>query len=297
MKKFVIVTDSCSDLDKSLREKYNIEYLPMHFTLDGVEYPADLDWGQISVKEFYQSMRNGKIVKTSQVVRKQFEKRFEELINDGYGVLYISCSSALSASYKEAVLTKETLLKKYTDAEIFCVDSLNSCLGLGMLCITASELRAQGLTIDETAKYIEKERLKVNQECTVEKLTYLKNAGRVSAASAFFGGIFSVKPIIISDAKGSNNAVEKVKGRKNSIIRLAERLKEEYVKHSFQKVFFAHADCIEDLNVLKEEVAKRIDLDGIQTHTGYVGPIVGGSAGPGTLAVYFFGKEVTVGKE
>ena len=296
MKKFVILTDSCADLDKDLREKYGIDYLPMHFTLDGKEYLADLDWGEISASKFYQSMREGKIVKTSQVTVKQFEEKFESLVADGNEVLYISCSSALSASIKESIVAKSTVLEKYPDAKIECVDSLNSCLGQGIMCVTAAQLREEGLSLKETAEWLEKNRLKVNQECTVEKLTYLKNAGRVSAASAFFGGIFSVKPIIISDAKGNNNAVEKVKGRKTSIVRLAERVKEEFTKCSYQKVYFAHADSIDDVNLLKEEVAKRIDMTGIETHTGYVGPIVGGSAGPGTIAVYFFGTEVTVGK-
>lgn len=296
MKKFVILTDSCADLDKDLREKYGIDYLPMHFTLDGKEYLADLDWGEISASKFYQSMREGKIVKTSQVTVKQFEEKFESLVADGNEVLYISCSSALSASIKESIVAKSTILEKYPDAKIECVDSLNSCLGQGIMCVTAAQLREEGLSLKETAEWLEKNRLKVNQECTVEKLTYLKNAGRVSAASAFFGGIFSVKPIIISDAKGNNNAVEKVKGRKTSIVRLAERVKEEFTKCPYQKVYFAHADSIDDVNLLKEEVAKRIDMTGIETHTGYVGPIVGGSAGPGTIAVYFFGTEVTVGK-
>ncbi len=296
MKKFVILTDSCADLDKGLREKYDIDYVPMHFTLDGKEYLADLDWGKISVGEFYQSMREGKTVKTSQVTVKQFEEKFESLVAAGKEVLYISCSSALSASIKESIVAKNTVLEKYPDAKIECVDSLNSCLGQGIICVTAAELRDKGLSLKETAEWLEKNRLKVNQECTVEKLTYLKNAGRVSAASAFFGGIFSVKPIIISDVKGNNNAVEKVKGRKNSILRLAERVKEEFAKCPHQKVYFAHADSLDDVNLLKEEVAKRIDLTGIETYVGYIGPIVGGSAGPGTIAVYFYGTEVTVGK-
>ena len=48
MRNYVIVTDSCSDLDKGLREKYSIDYIPMHMMLDGNEYAADLDWGDFS---------------------------------------------------------------------------------------------------------------------------------------------------------------------------------------------------------------------------------------------------------
>lgn len=295
MKKFVIITDSCSDLEKELRDKYDIDYVPMSFRTEGKEYVADLDWKELSVLDFYDMMRNGKIFKTAQVNESQYRIAFEKYIKEGYDILSISCSSGLSNSVNESRKVAKEFKEKYPDSKIYCIDSLNSCYGLGLLCITASELRKEGLSIEEVANYIEENKLKMNQECTVEKLTYLKNAGRVSAVSAFFGGILSVKPIIISDVKGNNNAVEKVKGRKTSINRLAERFAEEYEKHPYQKIYFAHADCLEDVEELKKAVLSKIDATDIETHTGYVGPTVGASAGPGTIAVYFFGKEVTIG--
>ncbi len=295
MKKFIIVTDSCSDLEKELREKYDIEYVPMSFRCEGKEYVADLDWKELNVTDFYDMMRKGKIFKTAQINASQYREAFEKYIEGGYDILSISCSSGLSNSVNESRKAAKELQGKYPDTKIYCVDSLNSCYGLGLLCITASELRKEGLSIDEVKDFIENNKLKMNQECTVEKLTYLKNAGRVSAASAFFGGLLSVKPIIISDAKGSNNAVEKVKGRKTSINRIAERFAMEYEKSPYQKIYFAHADCLADVEELKKAVLSKIDASDIEVHTGYVGPIVGASAGPGTIAVYFFGKEVTVG--
>jgi len=296
MKDFVIVTDSCSDLDFERRQKYGIDYLPMHLTCDGVQYVADLDWKQISFKDFYRMMREGKVFKTSQVVRSDYEKAFTEYLEAGKDILSISCSSSLSNSVNESYKVRDNLLEKYPDSKIICIDSLNSCNGLGLLCIAASEMRAQGKTIEETAEWLEANKLKMNQECTVEKLTYLKQAGRVSAASAFFGGLLNVKPIIISDAVGNNNAVEKVKGRKNAIMRIAERVKEEYEKVPFQRICFAHADSEADVEELKSAVLSKIDTTDVQVDVGFVGPIVGASAGPGTIAVYFYGKEVTCGK-
>lgn len=43
MKKFVIVSDSCSDLNQELRKKYDIQYLCMRVIEDIVDRPADLD--------------------------------------------------------------------------------------------------------------------------------------------------------------------------------------------------------------------------------------------------------------
>ncbi|MBE5746973.1 MAG: DegV family protein [Clostridiales bacterium] len=293
MKKYVIVSDSCCDLSKELREKYDIDYIPMHFSYEGKDYAADIDWKELSFKDFYAEMRAGKRMITSQVNAPQYREVFEKYIADGYDILSISCSSALSNSVKASYMVRDELLQKYPESKIVCVDSLSSCYGLGLICIRAAELRAEGKTIEETAAWLEENKLTVNQECTPESLTYLKKAGRVSAMSAFFGGLLSVKPILISDVNGQNAAVEKVKGRMTSIKRLAERVKEEYVRVPHQRIVVVHADCENDANTLKNLVAEALAGEDVTIDMGYIGPIIGASAGPGTLAVYFYGKEVT----
>ena len=57
---FCIITDSTSDLSLELREKYGIDYCKMEFSEGDKHYHASLDWDEISCKEFYDSMRQGK---------------------------------------------------------------------------------------------------------------------------------------------------------------------------------------------------------------------------------------------
>ena len=293
MRKYVIITDSCCDLEKELREKYDIDYIPMKLAYDGKTTNADLDWQDISMQEFYAMMREGTRFITSQINDATYRERFENYIKDGYDILSISCSSGLSSSVIGSYRVRDELQKEYPDSKIICVDSLNSGYALGFLCVHASELRAEGKTIEETAAWVEANRKKLNQECTVDKLTYLKQAGRVSAASAFFGGLLSVKPIIVSDVRGHNAAEEKVKGRRASIARLAERFKEKYEDVPFQKLYIAHADCAEDAEDLKKAILEIVPEREKDIHMGYIGPIIGASAGPGTVGVYFYGAEVT----
>ena len=294
MKKYVIVTDSCSDLSKELREKYDIEYIKMKIIIDGKEYPASLDWEDFSKKEFYGLVKEGKRMTTAQITAIEYKKVFEAYIKNGFDVLSISCSSALSSSYNGSLVAKKELDELYPDSKIICIDARNACLGLGLICITASTLREEGLTIEETAKYIEDHKLEVNQFCTVEDLTYLRRSGRVSATSAFMGGLFQVKPIIISDIKGQNLAIEKVKGRKASFERILNLFCESLIENPYQKIIIAHADCIEDAMLLKENLAKRIDLSKYEVIIDYIGPIVGSTVGPGTVALYGFCKAVEI---
>ncbi len=292
MKKFVIVTDSCSDLTAELREKYNIDYIPMHMTCDGVDYVADLDWKKLSVKEFYDMMRAGKRFMTAQITVLEYKERFTEYVKQGYDVLSISCSSALSASIKASRMAAEEIMKEFPESKIVCVDSLRSCMGLGILCIKASALREEGKSIDEIAEWVEANRLTARQECTVDTLKYFRQAGRVSAMSAFFGGLLSIKPLVIADALGQNAAVEKVKGKSAAIKRMVERFARDYIPENNKAVYVGHADSIDEALQLKEMLTPYVG-EGVEIVIGNLGPIIGGTAGPGTLSIHYFGTEVT----
>ena len=293
MRDFVIVSDSCCDLEKSVREKYGVDYIPMRMIYGDTDIPASLDWEQVSSKQFYDMMRDGVRIHTALITTEEFKEAFEKYIAQGKDIIYIACSSALSNSFKSSLPARDALLKQYPESKIYCIDSRNACLGLGIIVLTAADLRAEGKTIEEVAAYIEEHKQEVNQFATVESLNYLKRAGRVSTTSAVFGGLLQVKPIIISDTDGQNVAVEKVKGRKNSLVRLADLFKETYRKNPHQRVFVVHADCPDGAEELKKLVEERLPDKSVPIYTAGLGPIIGATVGPGTLAVYCYGKEVT----
>ena len=206
-------------------------------------------------------------------------------------MLYISCSSALSASIKTAQLVAEELKAVYPDAGIYCVDSLISSLGQGFLLLEAAKKRAKGHSAEQTARYIEDIRLRVNQCGTVESMEYLRRAGRVKASKAFFGNLFGVKPIIISDIKGQNYAYKKVKGASNARIAIAEHIKDAADGH-YDTLYISHADCEADAIKLRDAILSIADFK--EVVLGSIGPIVGASVGPGTVIAFCFGKPVTI---
>ncbi|MBQ2769330.1 MAG: DegV family protein [Clostridia bacterium] len=293
MKKFIIVTDSSCNLEESFRKQFDIEYLSLLYVLDGKTYEADLDWKTISAKEYYELIRQGNVIKTAQITQVTYKQAFENWIKQGYDVLYVGCSSSISASIKSSYVVRDELKKEYPEAKVICVDSLRACYALGLLVIRAAELRAEGKTIEEVAAWLEENKLTANMEGSVDKLVYLKRAGRVSAASAFFGGLLNIKPIIMADARGANFAVEKVKGRRTSLERVAERVAATIEDVPYQRVIISHADCLEDAQLLKQLVCEKAGKE-LDVHFGWVEPAVGASVGPGMLGIYYFGKKVTV---
>lgn len=296
MKNLSIFIDSTGDLDTELRKKYDIDYCEMGLSFKGKEIVASLEWDQgYDPHGFYDVMRSGEKIFTSQVTRQEFEKKFGAALEKGNDVLYIACASGLSKSVDMARTVAKELGEKYKDNQIAVVDSLICGYAQGDMAIRSRDMHNEGKSLDEIVAWLEENKLRYNQWAAVDNLNYLKRAGRVKASSAFFGNLFGVKPIVISDVNGYNFAVEKVKGRKPSLIKIVEEAIRTADDIENQTIYIAHSDDLEGAEFCKAELLKRAKPKAV--HIGILGPIIGGSTGPGTIAVYSFGEKVTaVGK-
>ena len=292
MRKVKIITDSCSDLGAKLLEKYDIDYAKMSTVYNGEETPALITWSAEEAHALYDMMREGKRITTAQVTVEEFTRIFKKYLDLNYDIVYIGCSSKQSGSVNTGFVTAKRILADYPEAKIFCVDSLNASIGVGMLAIEAAKLAYEGATAEEINDYLCTVRKKVNQYVTVHSLDYLRRAGRVSGASAFFGNLIGVKPILISDVNGTQIAYKKVKGRNAAIKECVALMKESIVNAENQTVYLWSADCDSDeIEQLKELIKSEIPCKDVEV--GIIGPIIGASIGPGALGIWCFGKDVT----
>ena len=292
MKKFQVITDSTSDLEKKYRDEYDIEYLKMVFTIDNKEYDADLDWTDITPEKYYGLMRKGNRSITGLVKTIEIEEKFKKSLDEGLDILYIACSSKLSGSVNSAKNIAAELLKKYPDRKVICYDSLRSCYAEGMMAIEASKRANNGEDILDVVKYLDEYKLNYQTYATVATLDWLKKAGRVKASAAFFGNLFSVKPIIVGDKDGNNYGYKKTKGRKASLDELVDTVISRISK-PYGMVMIEHADCLRDANYIKEQIqAKNPEIKDFNISS--VGPIIGATTGPDTIAVDFYGEKVTI---
>lgn len=290
MNKFVIISDSSCCLDSKMQKEFGVaDILPMHITFMGKDYDCNGDWTMFDPKEYYDHMRNGEIGKSQLINKEQYKTSFKKFLDQGFDILSISCTGALSASVRESYIARDELAPLYPDKKIVCVDSANCTFSLAMILKEANRLRSEGKTIEEIVKWIDENKLYYNEVGTTEKLTYLRAAGRISASAAFFGGLLSVKPIVVYDEEGHNVAVEKVKGRKNSFEAIARYIKKYGIIEKENNIYIAHADCLEDAKLVSEMIQNLFDIK-INFHFGYIEPGVGSSVGPGTLILSFYGS-------
>lgn len=290
MTKYQIFTDSSCDLNKELRNANDIQYFYFGITVDGVEYHADLDWKDYTPEQFYGWLSEGRKIKMSQLTFQEAVHKMRPYLEKGIDIIYMSCSSALSGSINSFMIAKQQLLEEFPDRKIIGVDTLAASVTLGMMVLDASKKQKEGLTIEQLHKWILDNRFYYNQFATVDTLTYLRASGRIKGLTAFFGNIMGVKPIFISDRKGNNFTINKVKGTKASLSELFNGIKNSMVKNETREVFIGQGMALNRAELLKKRIEEELNLPVIIV---WIGPIVGTTCGPGVLATFCRGKEVT----
>ena len=196
MKKYVIVTDSTTDLTNEYALDNGLVVLPLGFSIDGNNYKDFLDRRDLSIEDFYKKIDSGSTSKTTQINSEEFYAVFEEFVSKGIGVLGIFFSSGLSGTFNSARIAYEEILENYPNAEIKIIDSLCASLGEGLLVHYAIKALNEGKSLEENHKYIEGLKLKISHWFTVSDMDALKRGGRISASSAFFAKTLHINPVL-----------------------------------------------------------------------------------------------------
>lgn len=288
MSDYIIMTDSSCDLPAKVAEKFEIPALPLSTQIEGKTYRNYIDGSGVDIRWFYAQLREKIPATTSAVNMQDFVAEMEKILKSGRDILYLGFSSALSSTYEAGAMAAAELAPKYPERKIYAVDTLCASLGQGLLVYLTAQERARGCTIEEARDFAERTKLHICHWFTVDDLFHLKRGGRVSAAVAVVGSMLGIKPVMHVDNQGRLIPVEKARGRRRSIERLAEKAEELGTDLAGQTVFISHGDCIDDVRYLEE----RLHALGVkETLVNYVGPVIGAHSGPGTLAMFFIGRE------
>jgi DegV family protein with EDD domain len=288
MKKYVIVTDSTTDLTNEYALENELIVLPLGFSIGGKDYSDYLDHRELPSEEFYKKIDSGLTSKTTQPNSEAFYRAFEEQVLKGVGVLGIFFSSGLSGTYNSARLAYEEILEFYPDADIKIIDSLSASLGEGLLVHYAVKALKEGKTLDENYNYIQKLKYKIAHWFTVSDMDALKRGGRISASSAFFAKTLHINPVLHVSNEGKLVARMKKIGRKSAFNAIVDRLVESYDKDLNDVIFIVHSFA-SDVEILKHMITEKTGITNF--YENIIGPVIGSHTGLGTIAVFYVADE------
>lgn len=291
MRKYVITTDTTSDLPYSYIKEHGIGIQPLYYSLDGIVYGGDDGEDGLSPEVFYAKMRKGQLPNTMATNPDIVKKTFKNYTDQDIEVLHISFSSALSGSCNNAQIVAREIGEEDPNAKIIVVDSLSASLGEGLLIHKAVMLKEAGKSIEEVVDWLENNKLHLCHQFTVDDLRHLHRGGRVSKTTAIIGTMINVKPILHVNNEGRLVPLSNVRGRKKSLITLVDNMEKQIVGYEDQNdiVFISHADALHDAEFVADKVKERFGIH--KAMINFVSPTVGAHAGPGTIALFYMGNE------
>lgn len=294
MKDYIILTDTTSDLTREILTEYNIEMIPGHFMdKSGKEYDSFTDWSKCecyqSDVEFYKTLKsNPDKFSTSAPSIPHIEEAFIKAIEKGLDVLVFTISSVMSGTFNFFTKAKEEVLAKYPEAKILIVDTLRFGSGIGLMCITASQNRADGLSIEENYEYFEKNKNCFHQMGWLDDLSFVAKKGRITASKAFFGQLIGIKPLGESDQNGLTTVLGKAKGEKAAFDAMIKYIEKEIVSPNEAIILVSHSvrekQALQYVSLIKEKFNPK------KIYVTSSGPSCGINMGPGLCAAYFIGR-------
>lgn len=208
----IITADSTCDLPADLAKSRRVKIVPLSVLLGTQSY---LDGVEVTRDDIYEHVaKNGELPKTAAVTPAAYYDIFSKAAQAGDSVVHINLASEISSSYQNAV----SAAKEFPN--VFCVDSKNLCMGMGLLVLKACDLRDKGFEAKKIAGRLEALVPKIHSTFVLDNLFYLYKGGRCSAVAKFGANVLGLKPVIDVDSQtGKMDVVKKYRGKMENVYR------------------------------------------------------------------------------
>lgn len=280
MPPIVILTDSASDIDASLRQSLGIIAVPLKVIFGSETF---VDGVTLTSSQFFEKLQQSDVMpSTSQPSPLDFAEAYK-LIVEKHGkdvqIIAIIMSSSLSGTYQSALIAKSMM---EDDIDITVIDSKKASFIHGIAAVEAARAVQAGQTKQQVLDLIERVLSEVEVFFIVDTLEYLQKGGRIGKASAVIGSLLNIKPILTLEPGGQVAAFDKVRGTKKALARVVDALK-EYAQGQPVKVAVLHGAAPEEAASLLEQIKQQFDV--VESYLLEIGPVIGVHAGPGLLGV------------
>lgn len=295
MGEYVITCCSTADMSREFMEENKIPYVMFHYQMDGKEYPDDL-YTSVTPQQFFGMIADGATPVTSQVNTEQYVEMFEPFLKEGKDIIHITLSSGISGTINSANVAKAQMEEEYPGRKVAVIDSLGASSGYGLLVTQALANQRAGMSLEENAKWLEENKLRLHHWFFSTDLSSYIRGGRISKVSGFVGQALKICPLMNMDSLGRLIPRTKCRGKKQVIREIVTRM-EEHAENGLDysgKCYISHSNCPEDAQAVAALVEEKFSrLDG-KVMINNVGTVIGSHTGPGTVALFFWGDERTL---
>lgn len=281
----VIVSENTADLFDGYYDEHKNILVPLSFSIGDKVYLKEED---ITLFDFYEKLKSGVRVKTSQVSMGEVRDVFTKLLSENNDVIYIAFSSGMSGGCANIKTLAEELKKTYSKNRLTVIDSLSGGGGQGLLLYYANKMNDEGKSYDEIVEWLETNKHRVHHTFIVDDLTNIKNSGRISAVTAFIGSVLHIKPVMTIDDNGHVAIIAKSLGRKKAIVEMIKIFEKNYIPEDNDFILIGHTNEIAEAENLANIIKNK--TNNVSIKFGCIDKLVSANAGYNALAIYYIGK-------
>lgn len=278
MNKYIITTESGSDLSQEMIDRYNIYVVPMHVTMGDKTYP-DGSFDVQKVFDFYE--KTDELPKTSGSTPEDNKNVFKEIFEkypDAH-IIHIGYSAVTTVSFNAANIAAQDF------QNIHLVDSKHVSIGAAAVVTATAQFIEKNPEVspEEIITFVEDVRERTHMFFLPETLTYLRAGGRVSNLAFHGANLLRVKPTIVLE----NGYL--ISGRKyrGSFDRCVNRMINDFFKT--YTIDPASVLVVGAPNVsphYQELISERLVENGIHSPTWMkTGAVIASHGGPGAIGI------------
>ena len=280
--------DADSEMSLETAVKYGIDnrdyFIKMPYSIADENYYCDLLTTEVS-SEFFKKVRAGEMPSTSALNSEEYKKIFEPAFSEGGEILYVSFSSAMSATFDHLEVALKELKRKYPDVMFTRYDSKAISMGAGLAVLAAAKCLQSGKSVAETVRHLDELVPRINITIVADDLNYLKRGGRLTAVKALFGTILQIKPIIKLTTAGTLIPTMNVSGRNKALMTMVNEIAARASEADDLPIFIMHGDCLAEGERVRDKLQSMLPKAKIVLQE--VGPVIGSHCGPGTIGICY----------
>ncbi len=277
------MVDGSASLGAEVQRDLDIRLVPQHVLFGDTGYTPGVD---LTPADFYAKLAAAKSIPTTSA------PSFGECL-DVYRLL-------VSEGHKEIIMLTVIAEKSVTNAvakaaadqtsgaRIEVIDTRSVAGGLGLIATACARARRDGRSFDQAVELARRLAGKVVILALIDTLDYLKKGGRVSGASATFGSLLSIKPIVEVKA-GEAVLIEKTRTHERGLAKLKELIEQRVPVDTRIHACALHTNDPERARVLGDWAQERFHC--VEYWIAEAGPIIGTQAGPGVAGLCWYREE------
>lgn len=274
-----ILTDSTADVPKHFTEELQIGVIPAYIHLNGRVYK---DGEEIKPDMLFEEVKKTKSYPTTSAPSPGDFIKFFDRNNPS---IFISLSSQLSTTYRNAQLAK----KELKDKKIEIIDGRSISTGYGQVVVQAAKWRNEGMGFDELLIRIRERIEKIRGVLILDTLDYLYRGGRCSTIEHLFSSLLSIKPFLQMRSDGTLSALQKIRGSREKVLNvLSSYFIKQMSQETIPEIYITHYDSGDDAKLLFD----RFSSTGkpIRIHITEVGCALATHSGPNPLGIAYYTK-------